>query len=163
MRMARWAVLAVAVIALVACSRHESMTGTYGAGVIAGQVVMAAGTSASPEGGRVSVVGTGMSTLLGPDGRFTFSNVPGNAQLHFMRDDGIDAHIAVPSKMATSFVVELNGASAKTSGRKRAAAPPVEVQIEGDIVTPGTDSIVVHSSHGEDVKILLTDTTVIRH
>ena len=161
MRMARWAVVVVAVIALAGCRKHESMTGTYGAGVITGQVVMAAGTSASPEGVRVSVVGTGMSTLLGPDGRFTFSSVPEDAQLHFMRaTDGIDARFAVPPQR--SFTVELNGTSAK-AGRKRAAGPGQELQIEGDIVTPGTDSIVVHSSHNEDVKVMLTDTTVIRH
>ena len=103
-----------------------------------------------------------MSTLLGSDGRFTFANVPENAELHFMRADGIDARFAVPSK--ASFVVELNGTSA-TGGRKRAvpSVPAVQLQIEGDIVTAAADSLVVHSSHNEDVKVLLTDTTVIRH
>ncbi len=163
MRMTRWAVAVVAVIALVGCRDHESMTGTYGAGVIAGQVVMAAGTtSASPDGVRVSVVGTGMSTVLGPDGRFTFTGVPQDAELHFMRADGIDARFAVPATRS-SFVVELNGNTAK--GRKRAvpSVPAVQLQIEGTIVTAAADSLTIHSSHNEDVTVALTDTTVIRH
>ena len=163
MRMARWGVAVAAVIALAGCRKHESMTGTYGAGVITGQVVMVAGTSASPEGVRVSVVGTGMSTLLGPDGRFAFSGMPENAELHFMRQDGIDARVAVPSSGALK--VELNGSSAK-AGRKRAAAPgvpAVQLEIEGVIVTAAADSLVVHSSHDEYVTVKLTATTIIRH
>ena len=138
------------------------MTAVYGASVIAGQVVMVAGTSASPEGVRVSVVGTGMSTLLGPDGRFTFSNVPQGAQLHFMRDDGIDARVAVPSTSAP-FTVEINGNSAQAGRHRAAGVPAVEVQIEGTIVTPGSDSLVVYSSQGDDLTVKLTDSTVIRH
>jgi hypothetical protein len=162
MRMTRLAVAVVAVIALAGCRDHESMTGVYGAGVITGQVVMAAGTSASPDGVRVSVVGTGMSTVLGPDGRFTFSGVPQNAELHFMRADGIDARFAVPATRS-AFTVELNSNSAK--GKKRAVptVPAVQLQIEGTIVTAAADSLTVHSSHNEDVTVALTDTTVIRH
>ena len=162
MRMTRYAAAVVAVIALAGCRDHESMTGVYGASVITGQVVMAAGTSASPDGVRVSVVGTGMSTLLGPDGRFTFTGVPQDAELHFMRADGIDARFAVPATRS-SFVVELNGNTAK--GRKRAvpSVPAVQLQIEGVVVTVAADSLTVHSSHNEDVTVALTDTTVIRH
>ena len=162
MRMARWVVVVLAMIALAGCRDHESMTAVYGASVIAGQVVMVAGTSASPEGVRVSVVGTGMSTLLGPDGRFTFSNVPQGAQLHFMRDDGIDARVAVPSTSAP-FTVEINGNSAQAGRHRAAGVPAVEVQIEGTIVTPGAGSLVVHSSQGDDLTVKLTDSTVIRH
>src|SRR5689334_3588916 len=61
MRMARCAVVVLAVVALAGCRDGESVSGVYGAGVVSGQVVMAAGTSASPAGVRVSVVGTGMS------------------------------------------------------------------------------------------------------
>src|SRR5438874_1652314 len=145
MRMARCAVVVLAVIALAGCRDRESMTGVYGAGVISGQVVMAAGTSASPAGVRVSVVGTGMSTLLGPDGRFSFANVPQGAQLRFMRDDGVDARMAAPSSSAP-FTIELTGTTAK-AGRHRAAPGLPELQIEGTIVTPSTDSIVVRDSH----------------
>jgi ribosomal protein L19 len=159
--MARWVVVVGVFIALAACRKHESMTGVYGAGVVTGQVVMAAGTSASPAGVRVSVVGTGMSTLLGPDGHFAFNGVPQDAELHFMRDDGIDARIAVPAGMG-SVVVELNGKSAK-AGKKRAVPSNPPIEIEGVIVTAAADSLVVHSSHNEDVTVQLTDATVIRH
>src|SRR5882724_10769484 len=145
MRMARWAVVMVAVIALAGCRNHESMTGVFGAGVMTGQVVMGEGTSASPAGVRVSVVGTGMSTLLGPDGRFTFSGVPENAELHFMREDGIDARLAVPPAKGV-FVVELNNNSAKGKRRAVPSVPAPEVQIEGTIVTAAAGALTVHSS-----------------
>jgi hypothetical protein len=103
-----------------------------------------------------------MSTLLGPDGRFTFAGMPDNAELHFMRAaDGIDARLGVPS--SGSLTIELNSNSAR--GRKRAvpSVPAVQLQIEGTVVTATADSLTVHSSHGEDVTVKLTDTTVIRH
>jgi hypothetical protein len=129
--------------------------------VVTGQVVMAAGTSASPAGVRVSVVGTGMSTLLGPDGRFTFAGVPGEAELRFMRDDGIDARLGVPAA-ARAFVIELNGNSAK-AGKKRAAPGVVPIEIEGVIKTAAPGSLVITTSHKDDVTVVLTDATVIRH
>jgi hypothetical protein len=159
--MARWSLIVVAVVGLAACRKHESMTGPYGAGVVTGQVVMAAGTSASPAGVRVSVVGTGMSTLLGPDGRFKFAGVPDEAELHFMRDDGIDARLGVPVARG-AFVVELNGNSAK-HGKKRAVPSIVPIEIEGLIKTAAPDSLVITTSHKDDVTVLLTDATVIRH
>lgn len=161
MRMARWAVVVVAMAGLAACNRHESLTGTYGAGVVTGQVVMAAGTSASPAGVRVSVVGTGMSTLLGPDGRFTFAGVPGEAELRFMRDDGIDARLGVPAA-GGALVIELNGNSAK-AGKKRAVPSVLPIEIEGLIKTAAPGSLVITTSHKDDVTVVLTDATVIRH
>src|SRR6185295_9178062 len=136
-------------------------TGSYGAGVVAGLVVMAAGTSASPEGVRVSVVGTGMSTLLGPDGRFTFAGVPDDAELHFTRDDGIDARLGVSAGRG-SLVIELNGNAAKP-GKKRAVPSVVPVEIEGVIKTAGAGSLVITTSHKDDVTVVLNDATVIRH
>jgi Domain of unknown function (DUF5666) len=162
MRMARWGVMVAVVIACAACNRHESMTSTYGSGVVTGQVVMAAqGTSASPAGVRVSVVGTGMSTLLGPDGRFTFAGVPEDAELRFMRDDGIDARMSVPG---ASFVVELAGNSAK-SGKKRAVPSLPGVEIEGLIKTASATSLVIVQSKGggTEVTVNLDASTVIRH
>jgi hypothetical protein len=161
MRMARWAVVVVVMVGLAGCNRHESLTGSYGAGVVTGQVVMAAGTSASPEGVRVSVVGTGMSTLLGPDGRFRFAGVPDDAELRFTRDDGIDARLGVPASRG-SLVIELNGNAAK-SGKKRAVPSVVPVEIEGVIKTAGSGSLVITTSHKDDVTVVLTDATVIRH
>jgi hypothetical protein len=162
MRMARWAVVVAAMAGLAACNnRHESLTGTYGAGVVTGQVVMAAGTSASPDGVRVSVVGTGMSTLLGPDGQFTFAGVPDEAELRFTRDDGIDARLGVPVA-GRALVIELNGNAAK-AGKKRAAPSVVPIEIEGLIKTVAPGSLVITTSHKEDVTVVLTDATVIRH
>jgi len=163
MRMTRWAVIVVAMAGLAACNnRHESLTGTYGAGVVTGQVVMAAGTSASPAGVRVSVVGTGMSTLLGPDGRFTFAGLPDGAELRFMRDDGIDARLGVPAARG-ALVIELNGNSAK-SGKKRAAGPGIAaIEIEGVIKTAAPGSLVITTSHNEDVTVVVTGATIIRH
>ncbi len=160
MRLARWAVVGVVVIGLAACRKHESVTGGYGAGVVTGQVVMAAGTSASPEGVRVSVVGTGMSTLLGPDGRFTFTGVPDEAELHFMRNDGIDARLGVPAT-GRGFVVELNGTTAK-KGRQRAAPIVVPLEIEGVIASAAPDSLVITTEHNGNVTVKLTDATIIR-
>ena len=102
-----------------------------------------------------------MSTLLGPDGRFTFAGVPDEAELHFMRDDGIDARLGVPVA-GGAFVVELSGNSAKP-GKKRAAPGLATIEIEGVIATAAPDSLVITPSHGEDVTVKLTDTTVIRH
>ena len=161
MRLAQWVAVGVVAIGLVGCKEHESITGAYGAGVVTGQVVMAAGTSASPAGVRVSVVGTGMSTLLGPDGRFTFTGVPEGAQLRFMRDDGIDARLGVPVT-GGAFVVELNGNSAK-AGRRRAVPSVVPIEIEGIIATAAPDSLVITTEHGGDVTVKLTDATIIRH
>jgi len=152
--------LVVAIVS-AACSKHESMTAGYGTGVVTGQVVMAARTSASPAGVRVSVVGTGMSTLLGPDGRFAFSGVPDGAELRFLRDDGIDARMAVPPANA-SLVIELAANGAKP-GKKRAVPSVVPLEIEGLIVTAAPDSLVIAASHGGEIAVKLVDTTVIRH
>jgi hypothetical protein len=103
-----------------------------------------------------------MSTLLGPDGRFTFAGVPDEAELHFTRDDGIDARLGVPVA-GGALVIELNGSSAK-AGKKRAAAPSAgSIEIEGVIKTAAPGSLVITTSHKDDVTVTLTDATVIRH
>src|SRR5262249_53082229 len=50
-----------------------------------------------------------------------------------------------------------------SQGRRRSAGVGDKVEIEGIIKTPGTDSLVITSSHKVDVTVALTDTTVIRH
>ena len=59
---------------------------SFGMGVVSGQIVMASGmANASPVGVRVGVGGTGMSVVVGADGRFAFAGVADGAQLIFER------------------------------------------------------------------------------
>jgi hypothetical protein len=61
-------------------------------------------------------------------------------------------------------VVILAGQIAMASpGRRRSAVGGTKVEIEGVIKTAASDSLVITSSHKEDVTVMLTDTTVIRH
>ena len=71
-------------------------------GVVSGQIVMASGMSnASPAGVRVGVGGTGMSVVVGADGRFAFAGVPEGAQLLFERQsDGVNARLSLASTSA---------------------------------------------------------------
>ena len=62
-------------------------------------------------------------------------------------------------------MVLLSGQLATASqGRRRSAGiGDGKVEIEGVIKTPGTTSLVITTSHKDDVTVMLTDTTVIRH
>jgi hypothetical protein len=62
-------------------------------------------------------------------------------------------------------VVLISGQMAMASqGRRRSAGPgDGKVEIEGTIKTPGTTSLVITTSHKDDVTVALTDSTVIRH
>jgi hypothetical protein len=158
----RIAVVLSAVIILGGCRGHESITGGYGDRVVVGEVTMAAGmTNNSPAGVRVGVGGTGMSAVLGTDGRFTFVGVPENAELHFSRTaDGIDARMAVPASYGT-LSLELSANSVR-SGRRRAAPSAPLMQFEGIVKSISATEIVVTSSHKEDVTLTIDDHTVIR-
>jgi hypothetical protein len=138
------------------------MTGGYGDRVVVGEVTMAAGmTINSPAGVRVGVGGTGMSAVLGTDGRFTFVGVPENAELHFSRAaDGIDARMAVPASYGT-LSLELS-ANSVSSGRRRAAPSAPLMQFEGIVKSILPTEIVVTTSHKEDVTLTIDDHTVIR-
>jgi uncharacterized protein DUF5666 len=155
---------------LTSCQRHESVTGNDGQSVISGQVVMASGlANSSPAGVEVSVVGTGMSATLGGDGRFTFVGVPENADLMFHRADGIDSRLHLDSASSSLTVeVSANGAKVTNSsgGRRRGVSPTdpgPSQQFEGTLVSDATAaSLTIHDSHGNDVTIALTQTTLIR-
>lgn len=168
--MRRQAVLfTIAVVALfsVACQRHESnVTGTYGDRVVTGQVVMASEVANhSPAGVEVSVMGTGMAATLAADGRFTFVGVPDNATLAFRRADGIDARMRIGNGSGT-LAVEIGPNGAKPSKRRGAspADPGPHQEIEGLVTNVDTtaNTLTVHDSHGNDVTVALTDTTLIR-
>src|ERR1051325_10925888 len=62
-------------------------------------------------------------------------------------------------------VVLISGQVAMASQVRRHAAGPGDgkVEIEGTIKTPGTTSLVITTSHKDDVTVTLTDSTVIRH
>lgn len=144
-----------------ACNDHErSVTGSYGSGVVAGQVTMAAGLG-SAAGVEVSLAGTGMTMVLAADGRFFFSGAPDNATLQFRRAaDGIDQSVTLPSARGT-IAVELSRTAA-TLGRRRGAPSVPTLEVEGVIVTVTADTLVVASSHKTDVELKITSETKIR-
>ena len=152
-----------AVVLLAACRGHrETVTGDYGMGVVSGQIVMASGmANADPAGVRVAVGGTGMSVVVGADGRFAFAGVPEGAQLFFERQsDGVNARLSLASTSAP-VVVELSMTTA-TLSRHRAAGSEPQQQIEGTITAASATSITVHDSHGNDDVLQINDKTVIR-
>ena len=67
-------VMVAALTALVACTgERATITGEYGAGVVAGRVTVTGMQDNSPAGVQVSVRGTGMATTLAADGAVTRS------------------------------------------------------------------------------------------
>lgn len=136
------------------------MTGSYGNGVISGQAVMAAGSdNASPAGVQVTLSGTGMTTTLGNDGRFTFVGVPQAAELHFVRaSDNVDVRLAISGTSSAPLHVQLNS----KGGHHRASGSEPQQQVEGTVVTATATSITIHDEHGNDVTLAITPDTVIR-
>ena len=153
--------LLLSMIALGACRNHETMTGSYGDGVVTGRAVVA-GASASPAGVRATVVGTGMSTLLGEEGGFTFTGVPENGKLRFTREDGIDTVLDAPSS-AQLLAVRLQPTGVQSSNSRRRSAPTSPLlQFEGLIKSVTPAAIVITTSHREDVTLQITADTRIR-
>ncbi|HMC20546.1 MAG TPA: DUF5666 domain-containing protein [Thermoanaerobaculia bacterium] len=149
-----------AVLVLASCRDHETITGGYGVRGVSGVVTMAVGMSnSSPAGVRVGVGGTGMSAVLGTDGRFSFFGVPATATLTFTRDD-VSAQILVTASPAP-LRIELNSNGASV-GRRRAAPSAPLLQIEGLITAISPTEITVHDSHNEDVTATITADTIIR-
>ncbi len=152
-------VVVAAVLALTACRGHEAVTGGYGSQGVSGVVTMAVGmTNSSPQGVRVTVGGTGMSAVLGTDGRFSFFGVPETANLTFSRDD-LNARVRVTASPAP-LQIELNSNSASV-GRKRVVPSHPLMQIEGLITAVSDTEITVHDSHGQDVTATITTDTAI--
>ena len=151
-----------AVVVLAACRHRETVTGDYGSGVVSGQIVMASGmANASPAGVRVGIGGTGMSVVVGADGRFAFAGVPEGAELLFDRQsDGVSARMSVTGTSAP-IVVELSQSTASLS-RHRATPPLPQTQVEGTITAASATSLTVHDSHGNDDVLTISDKTVIR-
>jgi hypothetical protein len=155
----------IVVVAVTACRRDEhSVTGSYGSSIVTGQVTMASSiANGSPAGVQVTVAGTGMTTILGADGRFAFSGVPEDAKLHFTRADGIDAVMALNHSGTVSVELAANTASTSGGGRRRAVGSAPQLEIEGPIKTASATSLVVTAARTkQDVTVALTSTTVIR-
>lgn len=147
------------VLLAMSCNgHHETVTGSYGQSVIAGQATM---SSADVAGVQVTVVGTGMTATLGSDGRFAFTGVPENGELLFTRDsDGIGQRVSITS--STNLHIEL-APNAAHSGRSRAVSPqPPFLQFEGTVVSASATAVVVADSHHQNVTIAIASNTVIR-
>jgi hypothetical protein len=165
MRLRRLVVAMAVVAAFTACSgRHESMTGSYGDGMLSGEVIVTGTRSSSPDGVEVSVRGTGMTVTLSEDGAFAFAGVPEGALLDFRRaSDGIAASLRV-AEGSGHVVVEVQGNAAKKSSRRRGVGkgPERVYEFEGVIRSSTAASIVVFTSKREEVTIALGPNTVIR-
>ena len=162
MKVRRLLVLVAVVVAVVGCrGRSEnSITGSYGSGMLVGSVVLN-GISGSPEGVEVSVRGTGMAVTLGADGRFAFSGVPENAVLDFRRADGIQASLAVNGNGKGSLLVQLGKDNAH-NGATRGNKNKDKVEFEGTITAAAAEEITVLTSHKDEILIGLSTETVIR-
>lgn len=165
MRAQKLGVAAILLMAFVSCSRERAnITGGYGNSVLSGQVVMQNTAIETPAGVEVSVLGTGMTTVLSADGQFAFSGVPDGAELHFRRAaDGVDATMRMESG-AAHVVVALAQTTATHSSKRRGVGRGGEqvYEFEGVIRSVATDSLVVFTSHKEEVTIGLTPETIIR-
>ncbi|HEX7829513.1 MAG TPA: DUF5666 domain-containing protein, partial [Thermoanaerobaculia bacterium] len=152
---------------LSACSREKaSLTGAYGTATLSGQVTMSGTSQTSPEGVRVSMRGTGMSTVLGASGDFAFVDVPSDAQLDFSREsDGVQASLRVDDA-STFLAVQLTPSTAVrgTTSRRRGVGRGTEpiYEIEGLIVSATAEQLVVAASRGGEQTVKLTPETVIR-
>ena len=164
MRMRSLVGLMMAGMLLASCQReHNAMTGSYGQGMLSGQVVVADLVNSSPAGVVVSVRGTGMAMTLGDDGRFAFAGVPDGATLDFRRDaDGIEA--AMQLEQSTGFLTVQLAKSTASKGKRRGVGQGSKdiYEFEGVIRSAAADSIVVFTSHKEEVTIGLVPETVIR-
>lgn len=159
----RKVVMVLMLVAVAACRRETSsnITGSYGGSLLSGTVVLD-GIEGSPEGLEVSVRDTGMVTRLAADGHFAFANVPGNAVLDFRRGDGINASLELTGNGSKgSILIDVGRTRAgKSSGRGKSTRDKRE--FEGVIRSASAESIVVYTSHKEEVSIGLDDETVIR-
>lgn len=162
-------VMVAALMALAACrGERATVTGEYGAGVVAGKVAVNGLNDDSPAGVRVTVRGTGMTTTLAEDGAFTFMNVPENAVLVFQRADGIDAMLEL-SRSSGFINVSLSPAgavqqsSSSGGGRRRSASSGgTEYQFEGTVRSASATEVVVFTSHQEEVTFTVNAATITR-
>jgi hypothetical protein len=157
--------IVAALLVAGACRERATVTGTYGAGVVAGQVAVTGLVNTSPAGVQVTVRGTGMTTTLAEDGAFTFADVPDGAVLVFQRADGINATLEL--RQSSGFVnvaLSAGGATVTAGGGKRRSAGGTrkEYEFEGLVRSASATELVVFTSHQEEVTFTLDASTVIR-
>lgn len=165
--MKRWirgSMVWLAAVALLAgCETENSVTGSFGDGVVVGQVVMAgelAGTS--PAGVEVTVPELGMAMVLGADGRFVLSGIPGDAMIRFGRaSDGIAASYSLRGSKDSQLVIELAKSTAKR-GRTRPSRSPKLMQLEGTILEVGEGTLTMQAAGKGVVTVVVNDATSIR-
>ena len=163
MRFRHSMVVVAALMALAACrGERATITGEYGAGVVAGRVTVTGMQDNSPAGMRVSVRGTGMATTLAADGGFAFAGVPEDVELLFRRGDGIDASLAVGASAGFVDVTVSAGSATRSSKRRSAGGGEKVYEFEGLVVSASATEMVMFSSHQEEVTIALDATTIIR-
>lgn len=152
-----------AVALLAGCETENSVTGSFGDGVVVGQVVMAgelAGTS--PAGVEVTVPELGMAMVLGADGRFVLSGIPGDAMIRFGRaSDGIAASYALQGSKGSDLVIELAKSTAKR-GRMRPSQSPKLMQLEGTILEVGEGTLTMQAAGKGVVTVVVDESTSIR-
>ena len=156
-------VMVGALIALVACrGERATITGEYGAGVVAGRVTVTGMSNNSPAGVQVSVRGTGMATTLAADGGFTFAGVPADVDLLFRRADGINASLAVGANAGFIDVTVSASSATKSSKRRSASGGEKTYEFEGVVSSASATELVMLTSHQEEVTIVLDAKTIVR-
>lgn len=164
MKLKSLAVAVLMVVSLAACNRERgSVTGGYGDGVVTGQVIMADSLAgSSPEGVTVSVRGTGMSAVVGADGRFTFAGVPDGSQLSFTRADGVNASMSLTQ--TNGFVAVSLGVNSARPSKRRGIAPGTgKVQeSEGVVRSVSATEMVIFDQRQGELTFKLEASTVIR-
>lgn len=161
MRLRHSLMIVAALLVVGACRERATVTGTYGAGVVAGQVAVMGLENTSPAGVQVTVRGTGMTTTLAEDGAFTFADVPDGAVLVFQRADGINATLEL--RQSSGFVNVSLSPNGATGGRRRSAGGTrKEYEFEGLVQSASATELVVVTSHQEEVTFALNASTVIR-
>ena len=161
-------VAVVMAVALTGCANreHGTITAGYGDSVISGEVMMQGTADPSPAGVQVSVRGTGMTTILGADGKFAFAGAPDGADLVFRRaTDGIAASLRMDPGASHVVVALAQSSATKSSSKRRGVGRGGETvyEFEGVVRSATADQVVVFTSKGEEVTIGLNAQTVIRH
>jgi hypothetical protein len=150
---------ALTAAALTGCSGESLTGGGYGSSVTSGQVHLAGVANTNPAGVQVSVRGTGMTAVLGADGRFAFANMPEGAVLDFQRAaDGIEAALTLDGREGF-LTVELRPGKAIASRALRIVAE----EYEGRVVRMTAGELVILTGKQVEVTFRVTERTEIQN
>ncbi len=160
MKSIRLGLVAMALVALVACEQEVPFTGSFGDGLVSGQVFLGGDLEgSSPAGIQASIPGTGMELVLAADGRFLFSGVPEDAEIRFSRSsDGISASYQL-GRADGELYLEVTRNSARRSRARPVTARAT--QLEGLILEVSDTSISVNAAgKGNTVAVIDADTVI---